>query len=79
MQKRVHQFNALVPVLDDAVATVPACAETFCRWLVGAAGNFASHGVEGPLAIRRLQGRAPPSLPEEEAEAASENIIVEFF
>ena len=61
MQSRVHQFNALAPVSETGMVNVPACKESFCRWLVHDSANFASAIVERPL--RRLRGRAPPGMP----------------
>ncbi len=61
MQQRVHQFNALVPVPEDEMVTVPDCRETFCRWLVCDSTTFAVGRVPRPL--RQLQGRAVPDLP----------------
>ena len=60
MQARMEQFSATAVVPGD-LATVPDCAESFCRWLVVEAANFATGTVERPL--RRLQGRALPAYP----------------
>jgi hypothetical protein len=61
MQKRVWQFNALVPVSEGDMVSVPACRESFCRWLVCEASNVASRSVPRP--VRTLVGRALPALP----------------
>jgi hypothetical protein len=61
MQSRVRQFLAVAPILDAQVAEVPECKESFCRWLVIDAGQFATGTVERPM--RRLRGRALPALP----------------
>ena len=75
MQNRVNQFNALVPVSETGMVNVPACKESFCRWLVAESNSFAFRVVERPL--RRLAGRALPPLPEQEAEA--QQAVVEYF
>ena len=61
MQNRVNQFNALVPVSETGMVNVPACKESFCRWLVHDSSDLASAIVERPF--RRLRGRAPPGMP----------------
>ena len=61
MQARAHQFNAMVPVPGNTLACVPKCRESFCRWLLAEATQFASRVVERPL--RQLPGRALPLLP----------------
>ena len=61
MQSRVHQFHATAPVPESVVANVPNCRESFCRWLLVEAAEFASRHVERPL--RELPGRAVPVLP----------------
>ena len=61
MQSRVHQFHATAPVPENVVADVPNCRESFCRWLLVEAAEFASRHVERPL--RELPGRAVPVLP----------------
>ena len=65
MQNRCHQFNALVPVPEDDMVTVPTCKESFCRWLVCESSQFAARVVPRPM--RRLQGRALPPLPDQAA------------
>lgn len=70
MKNRVLQFNAMVPVTEGAMVTVPACAESFCRWLVYESSNFASSVVERPM--RRLAGRALPPLPGDEHDEEDE-------
>ena len=61
MTKRVYQFDALVPVAEGQLVSVPPCKESFCRWLVCEAGNAASRWVERPLRV--LPGRALSPLP----------------
>ena len=61
MQSRVVQFHASAPLQPTALATVPKCKESFCRWLVVEAAAFASRAVAAPPP--RLAGRALPQLP----------------
>ena len=62
MKTHVFQFKAEAPVLENVMATVPDCAESFCRWLVVESTSFAFAHVHRPM--QRLVGRAPPSLPQ---------------
>ena len=65
MQSRVHQFHALAPVPSNVLASVPDCPETWCRWIVADAARAAVGQVQRPLALKRLSGRAPPPLPDQ--------------
>ena len=74
MQRWVHQFTAIAPLPHQDLVAVPACKETFCRWLVADAAEAAVGQVERP--IRRLAGRAPPALPGGAgAEAEGEELV----
>lgn len=64
MQNRVLQFNALVAVKGADLVNVPACHQSFCRWLVCEAGTFANKHIERPM--RTLEGRALPALPDQQ-------------
>jgi len=61
MQNRVFQFHAAAPLPQERLAGVPACRETFCRWLLAEAAAAAMGPVQRP--VRRLAGRAPPPMP----------------
>ena len=81
MQNRVQQFNALAPLDEKSMVTVPSCAESFCRWLVAEATTFAAGAVERPLQV--LRGRAVPQLPapfaSELEEQKDEGCVCNFF
>ena len=80
MQSRVTQFHARAPVPTDAMVDVPDCCESFARWLLVDAANFATATVERP--VRRLRGRALPPLPAAPNEATAENddvVSVTYF
>ena len=69
MQTRVRQFVSNAPVPEDGLAEVPQCAESFCRWVLVDAGDFATCDVERPL--RRLKGQALPPLPQSDTISVS--------
>ena len=69
MQTRVRQFVSNAPVPEDGLAEVPQCAESFCRWVLVDAGDFATGDVERPL--RRLKGQALPPLPQSDTISVS--------
>ena len=76
MKSRVRQFTAVAPLADDVVVEVPSCEESFCRWLVVEAAEFATGTVERP--VRRLKGKALPALPEaNQADESAEEQAVE--
>ena len=47
MTKRVYQFDALVPVAEGQLVSVPPCKESFCRWLVARLATPPAGGWKG--------------------------------